>query len=64
MDELKTTITDQQMIDLIHKMLKVGYINPHDLSDSKLETEKGTAQGSILSPLFANILFDRFDRWI
>jgi len=64
MDELKTKIADQQMIDLIYKMLKVGYINPHDLSDSELEIKKGTPQGSILSPLFANILFDRFDRWV
>jgi len=64
MDELKTRIADQQMIDLIHKMLKVGYINPHDLSDSELEIKEGTPQGSILSPLFANILFDRFDRWV
>lgn len=64
MDELKTKIADQQMIDLIHKMLKVGYINPHDISDSELEIKEGTPQGSILSPLFANILFDRFDRWV
>jgi retron-type reverse transcriptase len=64
MEEMKTRIADQQMIDLIHKMLKVGYINPHDISDSKLEIEEGTPQDSILSPLFANILFDRLDRWI
>jgi hypothetical protein len=64
MEEMKTRIADQQMIDLIHKMLKVGYINPHDISDSKLKIEEGTPQGSILSPLFANILFDRLDRWI
>ena len=64
MEELKTRIADQQILDLIHKMLKVGYINPHDLSDGKLEMEEGTPQGSILSPLFANILFDRFDRWV
>ena len=52
------------MMDLIHKMLKVGYINPHDISDSKMEMNEGTPQGSIPSPLFANILFDRFDRWV
>ena len=63
-EEMKVRVADQQLIDLIHKMLKVGYINPHDLSDSKLEIEQGTPQGSILSSLFANILFDRFDRWV
>ena len=62
MNEIKVRIVDQQMIDLIHKMLKVGYINLHNLSDSKIEMVEGTPQGSILSPLFANILFDRFDR--
>jgi group II intron reverse transcriptase/maturase len=64
MEELKTRIADLQILDLIHKMLKVGYINPHDLSDGKLEMEEGTPQGSILSPFFANVLFDRFDRWV
>jgi len=63
-EELELKIVDQQMMDLIHKMLKVGYINPHDISDSKMEMKEGTPQGSILSPLFANILFDRFDRWV
>jgi len=64
MEEVKTRIADQQIIDLIQKMLKVGYINPHDLSDSELESKESIPQGSILSPLFANILFDRFDRWV
>nr|QYB22879.1 hypothetical protein [Nitzschia ovalis] len=64
MEEVSKRIADQQIIDLIYKMLKVGYINLHDLSDSKLEMTEGTPQGSILSPLFANILFDRFDRWV
>ena len=63
-EELELKIVDQQMMDLIHKMLKVGYINPHDISDSKMEMNEGTPQGSIPSPLFANILFDRFDRWV
>ena len=64
LEEVNKRIADQQIIDLIYKMLKVGYINPHDLSDSKLEMTEGTSQSSILSPLFANILFDRFDRWV
>lgn len=64
MEEVNKRIADQQVIDLIHKMLKVGYINPHNLSDSKLEMAEGISQGSILSPLFANILFNRFDRWV
>lgn len=64
MEELKTKVVDHQILDLIHKMLKVGYINPHNLSDGKFEVKEGTSQGSILSPFLANILFDRFDRWV
>jgi hypothetical protein len=63
-EEIQVKIADQQIIDLIYKMLKVGYVNPHNLSDSSLEMDEGTPQGSVLSPLFANILFDRFDRWV
>lgn len=64
MEELRLRIVDQQVLDLIRKILKVGYINPYDLSDGKLVIREGTSQGSILSPFFANVLFDRFDRWV
>lgn len=64
MEMVKNRIADQQLIDLIHKMLKVGYVNPHDIADSNLDKKEGTPQGSLLSPFFANILFDRFDRWV
>ena len=45
-------------------MLKTGYINPLSLVDSNLEMEQGTPQGSILSPLMANIYFHALDKWI
>jgi group II intron reverse transcriptase/maturase len=64
MEKIKSKIIDQQLIDLLHKMLKVGYVNPYDLADSDLDKKEGTPQGSPLSPLFANILFDRLDRWV
>lgn len=64
MEEVKSKIGDQQMIDLIQKVLKVGYINPHNLIDSDLDKKEETPQGSLLSPLFANIFFDRLDHWI
>lgn len=64
MEEVENKIVDQQMTDLIYKILKVGYINLHDIFDSKLDKRRGTPQESILSPLFVNILFDRFDRWV
>jgi group II intron reverse transcriptase/maturase len=63
-EEVKLKISDQQMIDLIQKVLKVGYINLHDLTDSDLDKKEGIPQGGLLSPLFANIFFDRLDCWI
>jgi group II intron reverse transcriptase/maturase len=62
--ELKTRIANQQILNLVQKMLKVRYINPHGLSDSNIEMEEGTPQESIISPFFANVLFDRLDRWV
>jgi retron-type reverse transcriptase len=64
LQEIKTFVSEQRVFDLIYQMLKVGYVNPFDLSDSNLDKEEVTAQGSILSPFFANILFSRLDRWV
>ena len=57
---LKIRIKDSSMIYLIKKFLKAGYID-----DSLLVTsEKGTAQGSILSPILANIFLHYvLDEW-
>jgi len=57
---LSHKIKDQRFLNLINKSLKCGtYINPETLY-SKL----GVPQGSIVSPILANIYFHELDKWI
>lgn len=53
-------IGDQRIIRLVHKWLKAGVLEDGELSVS----ETGTPQGSVVSPLFANVyLHYVFDLW-
>jgi len=51
MDFLQIRIKDSSLLYLIRKFLKAGYVDEGLL----VKTEKGTPQGSILSPILANI---------
>lgn len=56
-DMVAEQISDGRILDLIRKMLKAGYIeNGH-----RYETETGTPQGSVISPLLSNIYLTPFD---
>ena len=58
---LRERINDERFIRLINKLLKAGYF------DTELEFHKskvGTNQGSICSPILANIYLDKFDRFM
>ncbi len=60
MNFLKIRIKDKSMLHLIRKFLKAGYV------DDKLlvKTTKGTPQGSILSPILANVFLHYvLDKW-
>lgn len=58
--KLQQRIQDPRFLNLINKSLKCGvYTNPDTLY-SKL----GVPQGSIVSPILANIYFDELDQWI
>ncbi len=48
---LKVRIADSSLLHLIEKFLKAGYVD----SGLLVETDRGTPQGSILSPILANI---------
>jgi group II intron reverse transcriptase/maturase len=58
---LRERINDERFIHLINKLLRAGYLDT-DLSftGSKL----GAGQGSICSPIFANIYLDKLDRFV
>jgi retron-type reverse transcriptase len=49
---------------LILRQLRAGYIHMSNFADSNLQNKIGTPQGSILSPLFANIMLNQLDNFI
>jgi retron-type reverse transcriptase len=49
---------------LLLKQLRTGYICFDGLHDSSLLNKKGSPQGSLLSPLFCNILLHELDKHI
>lgn len=55
---------DQATTELIKKMLKVGYINLDNINDRLDKASSGIPQGSILSPLLANIYLDKLDKFM
>ncbi len=58
---LEHRISDKRVLELIEKMLKAGVSDKGNWSKS----EMGSAQGSVLSPLLANIyLFYVLDLWV
>jgi len=60
MNFIRIRIKDTSMLILIEKFLKAGYID----GDLFVRTDEGTPQGSILSPLLANIyLHYVLDEW-
>jgi group II intron reverse transcriptase/maturase len=66
LDLLRKRITDERFINLINKFLKSGYQMGYGI-DGKLPiyiTKNGTPQGSIVSPILANIYLQEFDSFM
>lgn len=60
MSILREKIQDNRFLRLIENLLKAGYCEQWKYYSSL----SGTPQGSILSPILANIYLDRFDKFI
>lgn len=60
MDILRVRIKDEKFLELIRKALKAGYMEFNKYSNSIA----GTPQGSIVSPLLANIYLDKLDTFV
>lgn len=54
-------IDDRRFIELIRQALKAGYM---EFNTKLVKPDIGTPQGSIISPILANIYFDKLDKWM
>ena len=58
---LRERISDERFINLINKLLRAGYL---DTALNFTGTNLGTGQGSICSPILANVYLDKFDKFM
>ena len=59
---LRRRIDDQRFINLIYKLLKAGYLETE--AGGLIRPQMGTSQGSIVSPILANIYLHELDRYV
>ena len=55
---------DQAFIELVGKLLKAGYMDISNLSNSSARASEGIAQGSLISPVLANIYLHELDVFV
>lgn len=57
---IRERIQDERLVLLIGKSINAGWLENNKVMHSKV----GTPQGSVLSPILANIYLDKFDKYI
>lgn len=62
MNLIKEKITCDRFLSLVDQALKVGYIDPK--TQRTIISKIGTPQGSVLSPLLANIVLHELDKFL
>lgn len=62
MRRIESITNCDKTLQLIRKSLTAGYIHPD--TGELIRPSEGTPQGSVLSPLLANIVLDEFDKQV
>jgi group II intron reverse transcriptase/maturase len=62
--EKLSSLTDQATVELIRKLIKVGYVDIHNLNDRTAYSVEGLPQGSLISPILTNIYLHDFDVFV
>lgn len=61
--KLLSEYCDQATVELIRKLLKVGYVDIHNLSDRSKYGVAGAPRGSLISPILCNLFFHELDKF-
>lgn len=62
MNRISNITKCDKTLQLIRKSLTAGYKSP--ITNSIIKSTEGTPQGSVLSPLLANIVLDELDKQV